>query len=58
MSDMPDAEYPIYALFWALDGLMDIVVANWLLSVALMLILVEFAVGTIKRVFHTDKEDK
>lgn len=56
---MSDAEYPIYALFWALDGLMDIIIANWLLSVCVMLVFVEFAVGTIKRIFHVDaKEDK
>lgn len=54
---MSDAEYPIYALFWALDGIWDIIIANWLLSVCVMLVFVEFAVGTIKRVFHSDKEE-
>lgn len=54
---MADWEYPIYGLFWALDGLWDIIVANWLLTVAITLIFVEFGVGTIKRTYK-GKEEK
>ena len=54
---MQDWEYPIHALFWALDGLWDIIVANWLLTVAITLIFVDFGVGTIKRTYK-GKEEK
>lgn len=53
---MSDATYPIYALFWALDGLWNVIIANWLLVLSVALIFVGYGVDSIKRIYK--KESK
>lgn len=53
---MNDAFYPAYALFWALDGLWNIVMANWLLTLCITLLFVEFGVRVIKKTYKKEDE--
>lgn len=54
-----DFEYPIYALFWALNGLWNIITANWLLTVSVALIFVNFGVSVITKTYKgKEKEGK
>lgn len=53
---MADWQYPIYGLFWALEGIWNIIVANWLLTVAITLLFVNYGVSTIKRTYKGKDE--